>query len=90
MKTLKLKIICNVPGSAVHACLQHPLAKLGEVGTVRTIEITDIPEAVDNTRVLLAWKHTTDASYLGNDGKYPRHSYRFEEIGEGKIIMGKA
>ena len=45
MRNLKLKTICNVAASAVHICLQNPLAHLGEIGMVRTIEITEIRAA---------------------------------------------
>lgn len=37
MRTLKIKNICNVSASAVHNCLQHPAAKIGQVGNVRTV-----------------------------------------------------
>ena len=91
MRSLKLKTTCNMAAGAVHVSLQHPSAALGEVGTVRTIEITEIPKGVENWQVLKAWRETTDASYLGNDLKYPRHSYAFAEIGNGRIIRaGKA
>lgn len=90
MRSLRLKTICNVAASAVHVCLQNPLAHLGEVGTVRTIEVTEIPDDVEDWQVLKAWRETADISYLGNDLKYPRHSYAFSEIGNGRIIGGKA
>ncbi|HKT87774.1 MAG TPA: hypothetical protein VJQ59_05030 [Candidatus Sulfotelmatobacter sp.] len=86
MRTLKLKTICNLSASAVHNCLQHPAAKLEMVGNVRTVEITDIPEDVKNADVLKAWNETADASWLGNDGEYRRHSFQFAEIGGGRII----
>ena len=90
MRNLKLKTICNVAAMAVHAELQNPLAPLGEIGTIRTVEITDIPEGVENWQVVKAWRETADISYLGNDLKYPRHTYAFSEIGNGRIIRGKA
>ena len=92
MRSLKLKTICNVAAMAVHVCLQHPSAKIGEAGMVRTVEITDIPEAVETWQVLKAWRETVDVSYLGGGTlKYPRHKYAFSEIGSGRIIRaGKA
>lgn len=86
MRTIKLKTICNVAASAVHNCLQHPNAKLGEVGNIRTVEITEIPETATNADVLKAWNKSVDVSWVSNDGKYRRHSYRFAEIGSGRII----
>lgn len=90
MRTLKLKTICNIAAGSVYVCLQNnPSVAPGEVGMVRTIEITAIPEGVEDWQVLKAWRSTIDASYLGNNLEYPRHSYRFSEIGDGRIIRGK-
>ena len=86
MRRLKLKDVCNPSASAVHTCLQHPSAQLGQVGNVRTVEITDIPATMSDAAVIKAWNETADASYIGNGGKYPRHSYSFDEIGSGRII----
>ena len=74
-------------GSAAQSFLQSPHAPVGQVGMVRTIEITDIPEEITNARVLKAWRETSDVSWLySDDGHYARHGYRFEEIGNGRII----
>jgi hypothetical protein len=86
MATVKIKIICNEAASSVHTCLQTSTAVVGEARNTRTVEITDVPAATTAAEVLKLWRETTDASWLGNEGEYPRHSYRFEEIGHGRII----
>jgi hypothetical protein len=86
MKSIKLKNIVKLAGSASHTCLAHPAVKPGQRGVVRIIEITGIPDEVSDEQVCLAWDHTADATYLGNNAEYPRHTYRYEEIGEGRIL----
>ena len=55
---------------------------------VRTVEIIEIPDGVENWQVVKAWRETADVSYLGSGTlTYPRHSYAFAEIGSGRIIM---
>lgn len=89
MNTMKFKTICNVAASAVHTCLQNPDAKIGQIGNIRTVEITGIPDSASPAEVLKAWRETSDVSWLWNDGEYARHSYRFDEIGNGRIILGE-
>ena len=86
MRTLKIKDICNVAGSAAQSFLQSPFAPLGQFKNVRTVQISDIPEGITDAQVLKAWRETSDVSWLWNDGEYSRHIYRFAEIGSGRII----
>ena len=85
MNTMKFKTICNVNAAQVFP--QSPNANLGTVGSIRTIEITDIPDSVTAAQVLKAWKETSDISWLySEDGHYTRNSYKFDEIGNGRIL----
>lgn len=89
MNSLKIKITCNLAACARHCSIANPSAALGEIGTLRIIEVTEIPDDTPNWEVLKRWNETSDISWLYNDLKYPRHTYRFREIGNGAILRGK-
>jgi len=76
MKRIRLK---HTEKSMGKLSIQHPDAPLGFHKGVCTIEITDIPDDIDISEVISVADQTT--TFLAK-----RHSFKFSEIGRGKII----
>lgn len=76
MRSVKLK---HTEASFGRLSLQDPRAEPGMHGGVFTLEITEVPESVPDSRVL---------HLAGNTLFVPssRYSYPFSQIGVGKII----
>jgi hypothetical protein len=94
MRSLKLKTKCVTAGTNLPTVtLQHPQAPLGvnavnDHSMVITDEITEIPDDVAAASIVAAWRDTCNMTFLGRDESDPavRHSFRFSEIGAGRII----
>lgn len=75
MKTLKIK---HSEASKGRLSLQNSNAKLGLHNGVITLEITDIPDVISSDKVLSIAHETTFWA--------KRDSFKFSELGPGKII----
>ena len=78
---MKIKHTEASQGLFLRAADQSPI---GKVGDAYVLEITDIPEKTPHDQVLRLANQTTFLA-AKHDGS-GRYSYRFEELGEGKII----
>ena len=89
MRTLKLKVKSVDGPDLPTVTLQHPAAPLGCVLSpsrrecVATILITDIPDEVPTAAVVLAYRDTVNLSWIG---RTPRYTFRFAELGAGRIL----
>ena len=90
--SLKLKTVCvDAPGLPT-VTIQNPqgvgLNTANNWSLVTTDEITGIPDNVTAPQVVQIWRETCNMTWLGRDPDDPaiRHSFRFDEIGPGKII----
>lgn len=87
MKTLKIRTVCNMAANAVMHFIADNKAKIGESGMTRVVEIVGIPEDVDVFAVISAWRQTADVTWRNTvDSRYPKHTYRYSEIGGGVIL----
>ena len=82
---MKIKTIVNPTESYVTSTLAHPAARLGRVGHVRTIEITNVPDDFPAAKLCQLWDRTCDVTWLrpGSEGRFV---FAFNELGEGVII----
>lgn len=70
----------------------HPNAEPGLAPSgARNVRITEIPDNVQPADVVRIYGRTVDVTYLfhrpGDDPRgWGRHEFRFDEIGEGRIV----
>lgn len=81
MKTMKFKFANGAMSP------QHPSAKLGhDKRYTLTQEVVEIPDDVLMATVLKLFSRTCDITWLTNGPGNGRHSFKFSELGEGRII----
>jgi len=83
MKKILVKTICSGKGLPV-TTLAHPGSKPGDYNgsSLQIREITDIPQGTSPAFIVSLWRDTIDLTPFGDK---PRLSFRFDEIGPGKI-----
>ena len=82
-KTVKIKVIPTKLG----ALPQHPSAPLGmDSEDVITYAITDIPDDVPMDHIIRLFNVTADCTWIGKGPGQGRHTFKFSELGHGRII----
>jgi hypothetical protein len=88
MKTIKIKDTYSSVTLANPRAALGPFGRPGEsVGAGWTYEVTEVPDTVPPHEVLRLWSGTANCTWLGGGPDSGRYSFRFPELGIGRMIL---